>query len=48
LHPKLAVEDVRGIVQPGALELTLAGTTRDGGTCSGTDMVKVISVQAKE
>ncbi len=48
LVAKFAVEDVRGIVQPGPAELTLSGTTRDGGTFSGTDMVKVISVQAKK
>lgn len=48
LVAKFAVGDVRGIVQPGPAELTLSGLTRDGGTFAGTDMVKVISVQAKK
>jgi hypothetical protein len=48
LVAKFAVGDVRAIVQPGSVELTLAGATRDGGTFSGTDMVRVISVQAKK
>ena len=48
LVAKFAVGDVRGIVEPGTAQLTLSGTTRDGDTFSGTDMVKVISVQAKK
>jgi len=48
LVAKFAVGDVRGIVKPGSVTLRLVGTTRDGGTFSGTDMVKVISVQAKK
>lgn len=48
LVAKFAVVDVRGIVQPGPAELMLTGTPRDGGTFSGTDTVKVISVQAKK
>ena len=47
LVAKFLVGDVRGIVQPGTAELTLSGTTRDGDTFSGTDMVKVISVSGK-
>lgn len=47
LVAKFLVGDVRDIVQPGTAELTLCGTTRDGGTFSGTDMVKVIDVKGK-
>ena len=47
LVAKFLVGDVRGIVTPGTAELTLSGTTRDGGTFSGTDSVKVISVRGK-
>lgn len=47
LVAKFLVGDVRGIVTPGTAELTLCGTTRDGGTFAGTDMVKVINVSGK-
>jgi hypothetical protein len=47
LVAKFLVGDVRGIVQPGTADLTLSGTSRDGGTFSGTDSVKVISVSGK-
>ena len=48
LVAKFSVVDVRGIVEPGMAQLTLSGTTRDGDTFSGTDAVRVISVQAKK
>ena len=48
LVAKFAVGDVRGIVKPGMAQLTLSGTTRDGGTFSGTDTVRVIGIQAKK
>ena len=48
LVAKFAVGDVRGIVKPGMAQLTLSGTTRDGGTFSGTDAVRVIGIQAKK
>jgi len=47
LVAKFLVGDVRAIVEPGTAELTLSGTTRDGGTFSGTDTVKVINVSGK-
>jgi hypothetical protein len=47
LVAKFVVGAVRGIVEPGTAELTLSGTTRDGGTFSGTDTVKVVSVSGK-
>jgi hypothetical protein len=47
LVAKFLVGDVREIVQPGTAELRLCGQTRDGGTFSGTDTVKVINVKGR-
>lgn len=48
LVAKFLVGDVRGIVKPGTTpQLTLSGTTDDGDTFSGTDMVRVIDVSGK-
>jgi len=41
------IDDVKEIVEPGAVELTLSGTTKEGEPFSGTDIVQVVSVKGK-
>jgi hypothetical protein len=48
LVAKFAIDDIKGIVQPGSAVLTLSGFTRDGTPFSGTDMVRVVNIKANK
>lgn len=47
LVAKFLIGDVKEIVEPGLVTLTLAGTTIDGGPFSGTDTIRVIQSRGK-
>lgn len=44
LVAKFNSADIKGIVQPGMVTLTLSGTTKDGGSFSGSDTIKVVDI----
>lgn len=48
LVAKFCVDDVRDIVEPGTVELTLVGLTETGEEFTGTDTIKVIKVSGKK
>ena len=44
---KFGVDDVKAILEPGTVTLTLEGATYGGATFSGSDTIKVIRVSGK-
>jgi hypothetical protein len=45
LIAKFCFDDAKGFVAPGTVQLTLAGTTEEGESFSGTDTIKVIKIK---
>ena len=45
---KFAIDDVKAILPPGTVTLTLSGLTKTGDTFTGSDTIKVVQVNSKK